>query len=284
MSSEARIGDDAARACKAATLTLGRAPNSLTAIALRGSARAPTALVFVHGAGLDPLAPLYLEIASGLTPIFDTYLVGLRASGFLTYNSGFRKPRGWAHHLTTEALADLEAWLARVADEGHDSVVLGGHSWGALLSLQARVSEACLRGFVLISPLPSIRDLIRLNFGDEHRLKSLDLEHLAPDASVPTVEGAPLPFLTAKTIRSLLAADWTTSEPLRRATQPALVAFGAAEHSALRDAALSLAAPGRDIVEIPGQGHFYTTGVDHLVAQIARWWHGQRLPPRQAAQ
>lgn len=65
--------------------------------------------VLLHGAGLEATAPLYRQLGQELCETMDMYLVGLRASGFINYNQGFRKPLGWAHHDCPQALQDYQA-------------------------------------------------------------------------------------------------------------------------------------------------------------------------------
>ncbi len=267
----------------ATLLTLGRPPHALCAVARVGTPKPPTALVFVHGAGLDPLAPLYIELASGLAPVIDTYLVSLRASGFVTYNAGFRRPLGWAHHVTAEAVSDITAWVSRIADEGYEDILVGGHSWGGLLSLQVDSVQPQLAGVVLLSPLARLQDIIEVNYGGEDRLRAqVDLERLPPDQIVPAMVGAPLGFLTAKTIRTLIDTGWSVRESLKRKALPALILSGAKEHAQLRDAVAALAGPDREVREIAGEGHFYTSGAGKLAAAVLDWWGRQQPQPRGA--
>lgn len=237
-------------------------------------ARSHTALVFAHGAGLDPLAPLYRKIASGLAPHVDVYLVGLRASGFINYDSGFRRPRGWAYHVANEAAEDYNAWVAAISERGYDRILAGGHSWGALLALGSEEVKKRATGLVLISPLPSLRDMIDVNFGGERLLRAqFDIDHLAADHLIPTREGSPLSFISAGTIRSVLSAEWTLRDFLERRKTPGLVLVGSKEHAQLKEAALSLEEPERQVRQIEGEGHFYTSGDKQLVTAIVSWWH-----------
>jgi len=232
--------------------------------------------VFLHGAGLDFRSPFYSSLAMFLSEVSDVVLVGLRASGFLNYNVGFRKPLGWAFHRTEETIEDYQAWLEWLPALGYETFILGGHSWGALLALIGAPESLRSTPAVLVSPLPSTYDIIQVNFGsDAERSPSFskDLISMADQSIITTINNAPFSFLSAATIKDLMSSQWTLPSILDCWQGPFLTTIGELEHASLLKALTESTASrsGCTFVRIRKQGHFYTTGANTVATEIKNW-------------
>lgn len=245
------------------------------------------AMVLMHGAGLDFRAPLYVELARELVDTHDVYLPGLRASGLIQYNEGFRSPQGWAHHRSNAARDDLGRWLTWLDEVGYESIRLVGHSWGALVALASALATPGLGvEIVLVSPLPSLSDLLVTNYGcAREELAALVAQWAALEgmALQPTKAGAPLGVLSVGTIRDLVDTGWELTTLARSWPGPLLVVSGQKEHEQLLAGldALERCLPGRITrAAIRGAGHFYTHQRPVLAASIAQWAPAV-APPRE---
>lgn len=233
-------------------------------------------MVFFHGLGLDFLASLYLDLARSLAAGADVFLVGLRASGFVHHNRGFRKPGGWAYQRQADSIADARAWLEWVASRRYRTVILGGHSWGALLALAADPDRVGARPALLLSPLPSTWDIVQANYnlGPEDAGTLLERLRGTPDADlVPTQPGSPVPFLSAGTLRDLITVPLDLSPLLRARVGRTLLTTGQLEHERLRARIETIVSDnqGVTLIQVPKEGHFYTTGVHKLAPHIRAW-------------
>lgn len=124
-----------------------------------------SAIVIFHGAGLTPLAPLYVTLGMALAQNSDVFLVHIRASGFSNYDHGFSEPSGWAHHRVSEVIDDCILWIEWIAACGYVNTAYIGHSWGALLLLASMPPIRRHAPIVLLSPIPSIENLMLVHYG-----------------------------------------------------------------------------------------------------------------------
>lgn len=232
-----------------------------------------------HGAGLTNLAPLAIDIADGLVPVADVYLPSIRASGFVDFDEGFRKPSGWAFHRYSEALADSILWLEHLGREQHSPRVLLGHSWGALLALAAaKEIGSGMWPAVLLSPLPSCTDLLMANFDVGESVEHF-LDELPPDRNALCYgrPNAPYPFLSAGTIRDLASCRWSLRDLATIHRGPLLVCWGDKEHDALKQGIQSAVEGIRNVTlqPIKHQGHFYSAARQPLIETIRIWLDAQ---------
>lgn len=265
--------------CQSKLVTLSATKPELVGLKLTSTFKmnSEIAFLFIHGAGLDFKAPLYLALASKLVEGLDVYLAGMRSSGFLSYNKGFRKPLGWAYHRVTEACSDCQIWIDWISSLGYKKIILGGHSWGALLALASAKNDMRAYPVILISPLPSMRNIIEVNYGGE----SGEITHIINDIAtsedqnlVPTCASAPFCFLSAGTIRDLASSSWGLASFLELWKGPILTIVGDMEHAKLLD---EVVAAVKDLphlstfIKIPKEGHFYSTGAEKLAKAIKEW-------------
>lgn len=234
------------------------------------------ALVFFHGLGLDCWAPLYRGLARGLAKYVTVYLPALRASSFINYNTGFRRPMGWAYQRHAHSVSDSATWLRWITGQGHDQIVVGGHSWGALIALAADRSVGKSQSALLLSPLVSTWDILRTNFAaNPQDAESLlaRLQARGEQELIPTNAGAPLPYLSAGTIRDLVEHPIDLAQLLEGRTERVLTIMGELEHPVLRSRLEDLVStlPSGRLVRLAKQGHFYASGLDTLVAAVADW-------------
>lgn len=164
------------------------------------------ALLFFHGAGLEPTSDFYLNFADAL-PAGITYLSPfLSASHFLAFSNDFRRPNGWACHEVDEIIDEARSWLAMMASLAKRIVIIG-HSWGAYLAATVGTD----RELFLISPTPDLRSIVDTNIDIDH-------DRTVDSKWMKSRDGAPFPFLSSRTITSLSGVRPHLSEIINAST------------------------------------------------------------------
>jgi hypothetical protein len=231
------------------------------------------AFIFMHGAGLDFTSSLYIDIANQLVNTIDVFLPGLLSSSFLNYNEGFRKPLGWSYHKCQDAIADYRIWIDYLIKRGYDNIILGGHSWGALLTLASTYKDLNTFPIILISPLPAMQSILTVNYGniDENvpEINRYDFDDLT--IIFTKQENTPFKFLSLGTIRSLFSFSLKLEDFMSLWNGSVLTIVGQKENAILlkeiKEACKKLKCENK-LIEIPKEGHFYSRGRAQLSLEI----------------
>jgi len=233
------------------------------------------ALLFFHGAGLNIDAPLHLILGKELYQQYDIYLAGGSWSGFIAYDNGFRKPLGWAYHGIEETTNSFKTWINWV-ESNYTEVIVSGHSWGALLALHALVQMESRRNIALISPIPSMKNLLTTNFSEKLKSKEqwiASLQEVADNFLLTTDAPAPLPALSKKTVVQLLDSEINLSKLTEQYKGNMLVTIGSKEHPLLIQSIQKIVtnSPNVTLQQIQKAGHFYTKKEKKIAEAILAW-------------
>ncbi len=254
-----------------------------------------TAVVWIHGSGINFYYPSYVKIARELAGHGIPTIVCNTRMHDLGNIEAFRDPanaRGGSYWgITTDQVNDVAAWIQFAGARGYDRVVLVGHSAGAtaVQIYMARTQDSHVAGLVLASgrfqpaPGPPV-DATRLA-----RAKELVAAGRGEDPVPPTAAGARPSPTSAATLVDLAGmgaelSDFygvtTPNPPIARVRVPILAWFGTnndvgtqADLELLEKTLKTLGAgPSRvNTVMIPGASHMYD-GHEVAVSEILAKW------------
>ena len=113
------------------------------------------AVCFFHGDTGHFYRTLYLELGSRLAAEGIAFLAANRRGHDIVSNGAPGGPlAGYAHESVDESRLDYAAWLELLRERGHESVVIGGHSGGAVRATYAQSKENYpgVVGIIPVSP------------------------------------------------------------------------------------------------------------------------------------
>ncbi|MDP6422030.1 MAG: alpha/beta hydrolase [SAR202 cluster bacterium] len=113
------------------------------------------ALCFFHGDGGHFYRSLYLDLGHRLAELGIAFITAnRRGHDIVAGGAPGGPPKGYAYESVDESRFDYAAWLEFLAQRGHRSVAIGGHSGGAVRSVYAQSKEhyASVRAVVAVSP------------------------------------------------------------------------------------------------------------------------------------
>jgi hypothetical protein len=238
-------------------LTFQRFSSGRKAIVTQSS-RSKIALIFFHGAGLEPTADLYTSFAEALPEHVKCICPFTSASHFLAFQNDFRRTAGWTCHDPDTLTKEAASWVAEIQHEA-DHIVVGGHSWGAYLA--ATVGHE--GSLFLVSPIPQLRSIVESNVDPT---AETDAEWIR------CRKGAPFPFISRSTVTGLSSARRQLSDILVDPAKPVCVVYGSKEHPLISAWADELPPhPLRTLHRIAGAGHFYGGRGSSLATPFLDW-------------
>ena len=113
------------------------------------------AVCFFHGDTGHFYRALYLELGSRMAAEGIAFLAANRRGHDIVSNGTPGGPlAGYAHESVDESRLDYAAWLELLRERGHESVVIGGHSGGAVRAAYAQSKERYpgVVGIIPVSP------------------------------------------------------------------------------------------------------------------------------------
>ena len=100
------------------------------------------AICFFHGDGGHFYRTLYLELGARLAAEGIAFLAANRRGHDIVSNGAPGGPlAGYAHESVEDSRLDYAAWLDLLRERGHSSLVIGGHSGGAVRATYAQSKE-----------------------------------------------------------------------------------------------------------------------------------------------
>ncbi len=113
------------------------------------------AVCFFHGDGGHFYRKLYLELGARLAAHGIAFLAANRRGHDIVSGGAPDGPlAGYAHESVDDSRSDYAAWLGLLEKRGRSSVVIGGHSGGAVRAVYAQSKERYLNvaGVIAVSP------------------------------------------------------------------------------------------------------------------------------------
>ncbi len=245
-------------------------------------------LLGVHGTGSNFYASAFFN---GLTPyLLEVGLpllrVNTRGHDLIATSAG--KIHGSAYERVSDCVADLQAWLALLAERGYQRIGLLGHSLGALKGIYALSQQEWPAIVRLLAISPPWLSHARFAAGRKSELFQSTLgeaqDHVAAGRGETLMEVLfPLPYVvTAAGYVDKYGPEERYHVPrlLKQVTTPTLVTFGTEElgeggpFAGLPEEIERLKAAGEataDVRVLAGANHQYLGCYAELAGQVLRW-------------
>lgn len=193
---------------------------------------------------------------------------------------------GAAYERVADCTRDIAAWADWCQRNGHQSLVLLGHSLGAIKALYSQAYQPCgvIRGVVALSP-PRLSCLVYLEKVPRFRALLENAQRLCQSGQGQALFESTFPFpmlITAEAFLDKYGDErYNIVTFLDRITVPACFIYG--EHELVDDWSFSglpeqIMAGGQEnrrrVSVLPGADHFYTgryEAVSSLVVEYLRW-------------
>ena len=244
------------------------------------------ALVFLHGDGGHFYLPFYLGLGE-LIAAHGVACLSANRRGRDLVAHGSTGLAGYAFESVSDSRVDFRAWLDFLVARGHQRIVVGGHSGGAVRSVYAQAMEKYpeVVGVVAVSPgeyhHETVVELHGEDFLGPYREAKGNLDESRPDSL--NIPGVPWGSMwSAKAYVDCFNEDnrYSVSAHAANTRCPTLFIFGAAEcegpellpvcGAACRR--LKAAAwPGVAVQVIDGANHRYAEREEVLYAMISSW-------------
>lgn len=253
------------------------------------SAASPApALLFFHGDGGHFHRRLYLEMGQRMAERGIAFLTANRRGHDFVSNGASGGPlAGYAHESVSESPRDYAAWLDLLRERGHQRIVIGGHSGGAVRAVFSQSSEkfANVVGVVAVSPGEYDHETLTELHGEEFS-NLFHESHKILDEGYPDAYLRPrIPFgamWTARTFVDCFNTDNRYSVVAHAADMgcPTLFVFGSEECAGPQELPLCGAAmrqltdaayPGVQVKVIDGANHGYADRDMQLFETIHSW-------------
>ncbi|MGE5217271.1 MAG: alpha/beta hydrolase family protein [Chloroflexota bacterium] len=245
------------------------------------TARGDLALLFVHGVAMNFYLPPLSVFGQELTQRgFHSFVINTRGHDWISRAGNLTKFGGSAYENLEDCLADLDAALSYLQEQGYRRFVLIGHSLGAIKSIiyQGTRERTDVVGVVSCSAprqffseraarQPGFREVIEKA---ESMIAAGDSEELL-SVSVGSTPG----IFTARThVNKYGRDDRNDCRPYaKRLGCPLLAIVGSDEPKFFYDYAQEIvaAATRGACVMVDGANHFYNRHTPQIVAIIDRW-------------
>ena len=224
-------------------ISLAVADNERINILLFSEERQDRVIILVHGACMNFTTGIcrFVPGLSTLSNKYDFITVNTRAHDLGYVENNFTKFRGWAWQRTDENLLDLGTVVKYAIDRGYEEVILCGHSWGGLISLDYVISSleqsAPISKLILFSPTVSYHLLLEVNYRGNliqilDKANELSLSDKL-DTVIPTPMNSAIPFMSSKTIIDFNENSFSFDDAVKKCDLPLCFIVGGLEHKRL---------------------------------------------------
>lgn len=247
------------------------------------------AVLILHGAAMNFYTGIGQFMPEILSPQgYACLSANHRGHDFGTAPDSDKKPvLGLMRERFRDCEHDLKAWIDFVQRNGFQKIILMGHSQAIpkILYAQNRTQFPVIAGLVLISPPPSVSEMMRFlvsdNYYERGLFKARELAELGMDDQLIVLKGrGTMPWIfTPGTFLSFYGPDTPadTVDLIRKIWCPVLLVRGTRDfkpvsRQLLNDMKQNAGLQGDcTIVEISGANHFYSRHECELGTVVLKW-------------
>ncbi len=249
------------------------------------------AAIYLHGLGGNFYSSRLDQVVTTRVQNLGVVVAQINTRGHDSVNQTTRNGQtvnlGAAYEIVDDCRWDIEAWCDYLFKQGHQKIILMGHSLGAIKSIYAQALQphAAVAGIVAVSAsrlcyqkflqMPTRdRFLYWINRASEQIAAACGEDLMEVDFPFPTL-------ISASAYRDKYGPEdrYNWLKYARQITVPTLLTFGSrelTEHSAFVDIikdleGLKLSDDTFEIQQVLGANHFYATKQRALADVIANW-------------